>query len=296
MTPEEFRRAGHDLIDWIADYRATLESRPVMARTAPGEVAAALPEDAARRRREPFEDDPRTTSTRSSSPASPTGSIRAFFGYFPANGSLASVLGDFLSTGLGVLGLTWQSRPALTELEEVVTDWVRQMVGLSAGVARRHPGHRVDRHARGAALRARAGHRLRAQPAAGCRRERLAARRLRLGAGPQLGRQGGAARRLRARRTCASRDRRPAYAMRPEALDRAMREDHAPRLDAVRGRRHDRHDDLAPPSIRSTRSPPSAREHGAWLHVDAAMAGSAMVLPEMPAGCGPASSAPTRSC
>ena len=54
-----------------------------------------------------------------------------FFGYFPANASLASVLGDFLGTGLGVLGLSWQSSPALTELEEVVTDWMRQMLGLS---------------------------------------------------------------------------------------------------------------------------------------------------------------------
>ncbi len=55
-----------------------------------------------------------------------------FFGYFPANSALASVLGDYLSTGLGVLGLSWQSSPALSELEEVVTDWVRQMVGLSS--------------------------------------------------------------------------------------------------------------------------------------------------------------------
>jgi aromatic-L-amino-acid decarboxylase len=54
-----------------------------------------------------------------------------FFGYFPSNGTLASVLGDYLSTGLGVLGLSWQSSPALTEVEEVVTDWVRQMSGLS---------------------------------------------------------------------------------------------------------------------------------------------------------------------
>src|SRR5207249_3770065 len=57
----------------------------------------------------------------------------SFFGYFPANSSLASVLGDFLSTGLGVLGLSWQASPALTELEEVVVDWVRQLVGLGDG-------------------------------------------------------------------------------------------------------------------------------------------------------------------
>ncbi len=54
-----------------------------------------------------------------------------FFGYFPSNGLLASVLGDFVSTGLGVLGLAWQSSPALTELEEVVTGWMREMLGLS---------------------------------------------------------------------------------------------------------------------------------------------------------------------
>jgi aromatic-L-amino-acid/L-tryptophan decarboxylase len=55
----------------------------------------------------------------------------SFFGYFPSNGSLSSVLGDYVSTGLGVLGIAWQSSPALTELEEVVTDWMRSMVGLS---------------------------------------------------------------------------------------------------------------------------------------------------------------------
>ena len=54
-----------------------------------------------------------------------------FFGYFPSNGELSSVLGDYLSTGLGVLGLSWISSPALTELEEVATDWMRQMLGLS---------------------------------------------------------------------------------------------------------------------------------------------------------------------
>src|SRR5205807_9202393 len=54
-----------------------------------------------------------------------------FYGYFPSNGLLASVLGDYVSTGLGVLGLSWQSSPALTELEEVVTDWMRRMTGLS---------------------------------------------------------------------------------------------------------------------------------------------------------------------
>lgn len=129
MTPEEFRAAGHRLIDWIADYRATVEARPVMARTSPGEIKAALP---------------------SSPPAHPesvdaivsdldrivlrgitTWQHPKFFGYFPSNALLSSVLGDYVSTGLGVIGLAWQSSPALTEVEEVVTDWMRQMLGLS---------------------------------------------------------------------------------------------------------------------------------------------------------------------
>ncbi len=54
-----------------------------------------------------------------------------FFGYFPANAEPAGILGDLVSTGLGVIGLSWQSSPAVTEVEEVVTDWLRQMLGLS---------------------------------------------------------------------------------------------------------------------------------------------------------------------
>jgi aromatic-L-amino-acid decarboxylase len=129
MTPEEFRRAGHELIDWIADYRATVREHPVMSRSAPGHIKSQLP------------------ACPPASPESFASIMRdvddiivpglshwqhpSFFAYFPANGSLSSVLGDFLSTGLGVLGLSWQSSPALSELEEVMTDWMRQMVGLS---------------------------------------------------------------------------------------------------------------------------------------------------------------------
>src|SRR6202011_926070 len=54
-----------------------------------------------------------------------------FCGYFPANALPAGILADIVSTGLGVIGLSWQSSPAVTETEEVVTDWLRQMLGLS---------------------------------------------------------------------------------------------------------------------------------------------------------------------
>ena len=131
MTPEEFRKQGHTLIDWIADYRASLEPRPVMARTAPGEVRAMLPA-VPPQAGEPFEAI-LADLDRVIVPGLSLWQHPRFFGYFPANSSLASVLGDLASTGLGVLGLAWQSSPALTEVEEVATDWLRQMVGLSAG-------------------------------------------------------------------------------------------------------------------------------------------------------------------
>jgi aromatic-L-amino-acid decarboxylase len=131
MTPDDFRRYGHQLIDWIADYRERVADRPVMARTSPGEIKAQLPASPPDLP-EPFEsvlaDLDRIVMPGLSHWAHPR-----FFGYFPCNGELASVLGDYASTGLGVLGLAWQSSPALTEVEEVATDWLRQMIGLSEG-------------------------------------------------------------------------------------------------------------------------------------------------------------------
>jgi aromatic-L-amino-acid decarboxylase len=130
MTPEEFRVHGHRLIDWIADYRARIAELPVMARTASGEVRARFP-TAPPDRPEEFEAVFRDLE-QILLPGLSHWQHPSFFGYFPANADLASVLGDYMSTGLGAIGLSWQASPALTELEEVVTDWVRQMVGLSA--------------------------------------------------------------------------------------------------------------------------------------------------------------------
>lgn len=131
MTPEEFRRYGHALVDFIAAYRERVEARPVMAATAPGEVRMSLPA-VPPQSPDAFDDILRDLDALVL-PGMTHWQHPRFFGYFPANASLASVLGDLASTGLGALGLAWQASPALTEVEEVVTDWLRQMVGLPDG-------------------------------------------------------------------------------------------------------------------------------------------------------------------
>lgn len=128
MTPEEFRKHGHALIDWLADYRAGIAARPVQPATEPGEVRALLPAQ------------PPSTPEPFASIIADLDTLVAphlthwqhprFFGYFPGNADLAGVLADLVSTGLGVVGLSWQASPALTEIEEVVVDWFRQMVAL----------------------------------------------------------------------------------------------------------------------------------------------------------------------
>jgi aromatic-L-amino-acid decarboxylase len=132
MTPEDFRKYGHDVIDWIADYRARLEAAeyPATAQVRPGWLRQQLP-PAPPATAEPFEVI-RADLDRLILPA--LGHIQhpMFYGYFPTGGSLASVLGDYVSTGLAQLGLNWASSPALTELEEQALDWFRQMVGLSS--------------------------------------------------------------------------------------------------------------------------------------------------------------------
>ncbi len=132
MTPEEFRLHGHRLIDWLADFRAQLTAGgyPAQSQVPAGWLRSALPASPPETAEEP--DAIRRDLDRLILPASSHFQHPAFFGYFPTGGSLASVLGDLASTGLGQLGLSWAASPALTELEEVVLDWLRQMLGLSA--------------------------------------------------------------------------------------------------------------------------------------------------------------------
>ena len=127
MTPEEFRRIGHQVVDWVADYRERIEEFPVLATVEPGWVRSQLPQSL------PEEgggfDDVLTDLDRIM-PGITHWQHPAFFGYFPANASLPSVLGDLLSTGLGVQGMLWLSSPACTELEQHVMDQLVPAMGL----------------------------------------------------------------------------------------------------------------------------------------------------------------------
>jgi aromatic-L-amino-acid decarboxylase len=131
VTPEEFRAAGHALVDWVADHRSRLAELPVAATTAPGEVAAGLAPRAPERP-EPLVD-LLSDLERVVVPGLTQIQSPRYFGWFPSNASLASVLGDLAAGGLGALGISWASAPALTEMEEVVTDWLREATGLAPG-------------------------------------------------------------------------------------------------------------------------------------------------------------------
>ena len=128
MTPDEFRRCGHALIDRIARYMEEIERYPVLSRAEPGSVRKRLPRTAPEHG-EPFADVLRDIDevimpgiTHWQSPN--------FFAYFPANASGPAVLGDLLSSGLGVQGMLWATSPACTELETHVLDWLVDLLGL----------------------------------------------------------------------------------------------------------------------------------------------------------------------
>jgi aromatic-L-amino-acid decarboxylase len=128
MTPEEFRRRGKEVIDWIADYYEKIESYPVMSRVKPGEIRALLPKNA------PEEGESFDAMLQDVNKLILPGIMHwqspNFFGYFPSNNSFPSILGDLLSSGLGVQGMLWATSPACTELETHVLDWLLEMLGL----------------------------------------------------------------------------------------------------------------------------------------------------------------------
>ncbi len=128
MTPDEFRRHGHQVIDWIAAYQEKIESYPVRSQVAPGEVLDALPQSPPETG-EGFEG-VLADLDRVLMPGITHWQHPSFFAYFPANASGPAILGDLLSSGLGVQGMLWATSPACTELETRVVDWLAQLLGL----------------------------------------------------------------------------------------------------------------------------------------------------------------------
>jgi aromatic-L-amino-acid decarboxylase len=276
MTPDEFRALGHQLIEWVASYREQLPALPVMSPAQPGEVRARFSAEPPGKG-VPLE---RVLPLLDSAivPGTTHWNHPRFFAYFPSNTSFPSILADLVAAGLGAQGMSWQTSPAATELEEVAMDWLRQLVGLPpnfAGVIQDTAStatlvamlcarERTTGHAQ-----SRGG--LQAEPAPlvvyASEMAHSSIEKAALLAG--LGRE-----HLRLLPTDG------AHALRPEALAAALRED------VALGRRPC----MVVATVGSTGTTAIdsvsalgelAREHGAWLHVDAAMAGTAMSCPEL---------------
>ncbi|MDD5562347.1 MAG: pyridoxal-dependent decarboxylase [Thermoanaerobaculaceae bacterium] len=128
MTPDEFRKHGREVVDWIADYYERVESLPVLSRVEPGAIRAALPA------RPPVEGEPFAAMLRDIDAVILPGITHwqspNFFAFFPANASGPAILGELLAAGLGVQGMLWATSPACTELETHLLDWLVDMLAL----------------------------------------------------------------------------------------------------------------------------------------------------------------------
>jgi aromatic-L-amino-acid/L-tryptophan decarboxylase len=273
-TPDEFRQHGHEVVEWVARYLETIEELPVQSAVAPGWVREQLPSSPPAIP-EPFAD-VLADLDRVVLPGVTHWQHPGWHAYFPTGASGPSVLGDLVSSGLGVQGMLWSTSPACTELETVVLDWMAELLGLPERFRSTGSGGGViEESASGATLCA-----------------LLAARWRAAGDGPFD--------RLRAYTSTQAHSSvekavriaglRPdqlrmievddTYALRAEALASAMAEDRAAGLTPffvvanVGTTSSTALDPIAPIAD-------ACAEHEAWLHVDAAHAGSALVCPEL---------------
>ncbi|MDY7227442.1 pyridoxal-dependent decarboxylase [Hyalangium rubrum] len=289
LNAEEFRRLGHQMVDWIANYWARLESFPVRSQVAPGEVAAKLPLHAPEEGLgggegwdAVFRDLDAVVLPGITHWQSPS-----FFAYFPANASGPAVLGELLSAGLGVQGMLWSTSPAATELETRVLDWLAELMALpqafrsTSGTG----GGVIQGTASEATLVAMVAARARV------RRQRPGDAPLVAYASTQahssvlkaamlcgVARDASDTLHVRMVETDAS------YAMNPEALQRALGEDLAAGRQpffvcaSLGTTSSGAFDPLGPVSRAMGDTGVSAA--GGWLHVDAAWAGAALLCPE----------------
>ena len=268
MQPDEFRRHGHELVDWMADYLAGASGLPVTPEVRPGDIRRALP-DAAPVAGEPFDAlfrDFRDLIL----PGMTHWNHPGWFAYFPCNNSPPSILGEMLTATMGAQCMSWATSPAATELEQVVMDWLRRMLGLPEGFV-----GVIQDTASTATLVALLSARERAASGGGAARLTVyasAEAHSSVDKGAKLA--GFGLDRLRRIPTD------EAFALRPEALERAIAMDLAQRLRPA----------CVVATVGSTSStaidpvPAIAeicRRHGAWLHVDAAYAGPAAIVPEL---------------
>lgn len=128
MDPEAFRREGHRIVDWLADYFAHPERFPVLSQAQPGDLVRALPARAPQAG-EPFDAIIRDFSEQIV-PGITHWNHPGFFAYFAISGSAPGVLAEMLSAGLNVQAMLWRTSPAATELEEIALGWLRELMHL----------------------------------------------------------------------------------------------------------------------------------------------------------------------
>ncbi len=278
MTPEEFRRCGHAVVDWIADYQSRIESFPVLSQAKPGEIRASLPAQPPARG-EAF-DALLADVEKLILPGVTHWQSPNFFAYFPCNASGPGILGDLLSSGLGVQGMLWSTSPACTELETHVLDWLVGMLGLPEKFLSSSTGGGVIQDtASSAALCALLAGRERASGYTsnrdGCDRRVVAYASTQTHSSLEKAAMiaGVGTSHLRLIEVDEN------FAMRPEALARQVEADKVAGLlpcfvCATVGTTSSNAMDPIPEIARV------CREHNLWLHVDAAMAGTAALCPE----------------
>jgi aromatic-L-amino-acid decarboxylase len=279
MTPDEFRRHGHAVVDWIADYYTRIESFPVLSRAEPGQVRASLPADPPAQG-EPFpalladiEELILPGVTHWQSPN--------FYAYFPSNASGPAILGDLLSSGLGVQGMLWATSPACTELETHVLDWLVHMLDLPQKFLSTSSGGGVIQDtASSASLCALLAARERAtnfaSNARGCDGKLVAYTSSQAHSSLEKGAQIAGIGREHLRPIEVDEN----FALRPEALARQIEQDRRAGLIpffvcATVGTTSSNAIDPVPEIGRI------CRENKLWLHVDAAMSGTAALCPEL---------------
>jgi aromatic-L-amino-acid decarboxylase len=275
MTPEEFRRHAHELVDWMADYLADVGDLPITPSAAPGDIRRRLPATP------PADGEPFARLFQDFRELIVPGMTHwnhpGWFAYFPGNTSPPSILGEMLTATMGAQCMSWVTSPAATELEQTAMDWLRQMIGLPeefTGV--------IQDTASTATLVALLSARERATAGASGRDGMNGAPGLTVYASSEAHSSvdkgvklaGYGLDRLRRVPTDA------AFALDPAALDQAIERDVAAGLRpacvvATIGTTSSTAVDPVP-AIAAV-----CRRHGVWLHVDAAYAGSAAIVPDL---------------